>query len=130
LKAACVSLFVAQLPSPYREAVTLVELEGLTAREAAEMVGVSISGMKSRVAVTPVARSRGIASILCERVLSGGSPPGLLATGRRPPPTTSATSLAAWRCTSRARRRSTRSHTSCEIHVVPMVSTKLACFHA
>lgn len=46
---ACVSLFVAQLPSPYREAITLVELEGLTAREAAEMVGISVSGMKSRV---------------------------------------------------------------------------------
>lgn len=46
---ACVSMFVAQLPSPYREAVTLVELEGLTAREAAEVAGVSISGMKSRV---------------------------------------------------------------------------------
>jgi len=46
---ACVSMFVAQLASPYREAVTLVELEGLTAREAAEMVGISISGMKSRV---------------------------------------------------------------------------------
>jgi RNA polymerase sigma-70 factor (ECF subfamily) len=45
----CVTLFVAQLPSPYREAVTLVELEGLTAREAAEMVGISLSGMKSRV---------------------------------------------------------------------------------
>jgi RNA polymerase sigma-70 factor (ECF subfamily) len=40
---------VARLPSPYREAVTLVELEGLTAREAAEMVGISVSGMKSRV---------------------------------------------------------------------------------
>jgi RNA polymerase sigma-70 factor (ECF subfamily) len=47
--ARCVSLFVAALPSPYREAVTLVELEGLTAREAAAMVGVSVSGMKSRV---------------------------------------------------------------------------------
>lgn len=47
--ASCVSLFVAGLPSPYREAVTLVELEGLTAREAAEMVGISVSGMKSRV---------------------------------------------------------------------------------
>lgn len=46
---ACVSLFVARLPSPYREAVTLVELEGLTAREAAEMAGISVSGMKSRV---------------------------------------------------------------------------------
>lgn len=47
--AGCVSLFVAQLPSPYREAVTLVELEGRTAKEAAEMVGISVSGMKSRV---------------------------------------------------------------------------------
>jgi RNA polymerase sigma-70 factor, ECF subfamily len=47
--AACVSLFVARLPSPYREAVTLVELEGLTAREAADMVEISVSGMKSRV---------------------------------------------------------------------------------
>jgi len=47
--AGCVSMFVAQLPSPYREAVTLVELEGLTAREAADMVGISVSGMKSRV---------------------------------------------------------------------------------
>lgn len=46
---ACVSMFVAQLPSPYREAVTLVELEGLTAREAAEVAGISVSGMKSRV---------------------------------------------------------------------------------
>lgn len=46
---ACVAGFVARLPSPYREAVTLVELEGLTAREAAELAGISVSGMKSRV---------------------------------------------------------------------------------
>lgn len=45
----CVSMFVARLASPYREAVTLALLEGLTAREAAEMVGISVSGMKSRV---------------------------------------------------------------------------------
>lgn len=45
----CVSMFVAQLPTPYREAVTLVELEGLTMREVADMVGISVSGMKSRV---------------------------------------------------------------------------------
>lgn len=31
--ARCVSIFVARLPSPYREAVTLVEFEGLTVRE-------------------------------------------------------------------------------------------------
>lgn len=47
--ASCVSVFVAQLPSPYREAITLVELEGKTAKEAAEIVGISVSGMKSRV---------------------------------------------------------------------------------
>lgn len=47
--AGCVSMFVARLPSPYREAITLVELEGKTAKEAAEMVGISVSGMKSRV---------------------------------------------------------------------------------
>jgi len=47
--AECVALFVARLPSPYREAVTLTELQGLTQKQAAEMVGVSLSGMKSRV---------------------------------------------------------------------------------
>jgi len=45
----CVALFVGRLPSPYREAVTLTELEGLTQRDAAEMLGVSLSGLKSRV---------------------------------------------------------------------------------
>ncbi len=41
--------FIAMLPSPYREALTLTELEGVTQRTAAEMMGVSLSGMKSRV---------------------------------------------------------------------------------
>ena len=45
----CVALFVGRLPSPYREAVTLTELEGLSHKEAAEMLGISVSGMKSRV---------------------------------------------------------------------------------
>ncbi|MBX3252093.1 MAG: sigma-70 family RNA polymerase sigma factor [Myxococcales bacterium] len=49
LLAVVVAPFVAMLPSPYREALTLTELEGLTQREAAEMLGVSLSGMKSRV---------------------------------------------------------------------------------
>lgn len=44
-----VSFFIAMLPSPYREALTLTELEGLTQKDAAEMLGVSVSGMKSRV---------------------------------------------------------------------------------
>jgi RNA polymerase sigma-70 factor (ECF subfamily) len=41
--------FVALLPSPYREAITLTELEGRTQKEAAEMLGITESGMKSRV---------------------------------------------------------------------------------
>jgi RNA polymerase sigma-70 factor (ECF subfamily) len=45
----CVASFVARLPSPYREAVTLTELQGLSQKEAADMVGVTLSGMKSRV---------------------------------------------------------------------------------
>lgn len=43
------AFFIALLPSPYREAITLVELERRTHREAAAMLGVSVSGMKSRV---------------------------------------------------------------------------------
>ena len=47
--AECVALFVSRLPSPYREAITLTELQGLTQKEGAEMLGLSLSGMKSRV---------------------------------------------------------------------------------
>lgn len=47
--AECVALFTARLPSPYREAITLTELEGLTQKDGAEMLGLSLSGMKSRV---------------------------------------------------------------------------------
>lgn len=43
------AFFVALLPSPYREAITLTELEGRTQKQAAEMLGISVSGMKSRV---------------------------------------------------------------------------------
>ncbi len=42
-------LFVALLPETYREAVLLVELQGLTHREAAGRLGISVSGVKSRV---------------------------------------------------------------------------------
>jgi RNA polymerase sigma-70 factor (ECF subfamily) len=45
----CVTPFVARLPSPYREAITLTELQGLTQQDAAAMAGVSLSGMKSRI---------------------------------------------------------------------------------
>lgn len=49
LLATYVAPFVAMLPSPYREALTLTELEGLTQKDAAAMLGISLSGMKSRV---------------------------------------------------------------------------------
>jgi len=41
--------FVAALPAPYREALTLTELEGRLQKDAAAMLGISLSGMKSRV---------------------------------------------------------------------------------
>jgi RNA polymerase sigma-70 factor (ECF subfamily) len=44
-----VAPFVAMLPSPYREALALTELEGMSQVEAARMLGISVSGMKSRV---------------------------------------------------------------------------------
>jgi RNA polymerase sigma-70 factor (ECF subfamily) len=44
-----IAVFVAALPSPYREAITLTELQGMSQKEAAEILGISLSGMKSRV---------------------------------------------------------------------------------
>jgi RNA polymerase sigma-70 factor, ECF subfamily len=49
LLAQYVAASVAMLPSPYREALTLTELEGMTQKQAADMLGISLSGMKSRV---------------------------------------------------------------------------------
>lgn len=47
--AACLRPMVSRLPAHYREAVSLVDLDGLTQRKAAERLGLSVSGMKSRV---------------------------------------------------------------------------------
>lgn len=47
--AGCLRPMVERLPAKYREAVTLVELEGLTNQEAASRLGISVAGMKSRV---------------------------------------------------------------------------------
>jgi RNA polymerase sigma-70 factor (ECF subfamily) len=47
--AACMRPFVEQLPENYRRAVTLVDLDGRTHEKAAEQLGLSISGCKSRV---------------------------------------------------------------------------------
>jgi RNA polymerase sigma-70 factor (ECF subfamily) len=40
---------IADLPEKYREAIVLTEIEGLTQKELAERLGISISGAKSRV---------------------------------------------------------------------------------
>ena len=45
----CILPMVRQLPGDYREAIELTELEGLTQVAAAERLGLSVSGMKSRV---------------------------------------------------------------------------------
>ena len=45
----CVTPFVARLPEAYRHAITLVELQGLSQADAANIEGISLSGMKSRV---------------------------------------------------------------------------------
>jgi len=47
--ALCVAPFVAMLPSPYREALTLAELQGVAQKDAAEMLGISASGARTRV---------------------------------------------------------------------------------
>lgn len=47
--ASYVGRLVGLLPSPYREALTLTELEGLAQKDAAEMLGVSLPCLKSRV---------------------------------------------------------------------------------
>lgn len=41
--------YITQLPSPYREALTMTEIEGMTQKSAADALGISLSGMKSRV---------------------------------------------------------------------------------
>jgi RNA polymerase sigma factor, SigZ family len=47
--ARCLLPLVNNLPPPYRRAVTLAELKGLTQREVASRLGLSLSGAKSRV---------------------------------------------------------------------------------
>ncbi len=47
--ASALGVFVAALPEPYRTAVTLTDLEGRTQKEVARSLGLSHSGLKSRV---------------------------------------------------------------------------------
>jgi RNA polymerase sigma-70 factor, ECF subfamily len=47
--APCLTPMVARLAEPYRQAIELTSLHGLSQTEAATRVGISVSGMKSRV---------------------------------------------------------------------------------
>jgi RNA polymerase sigma-70 factor (ECF subfamily) len=47
--APCLTAMVGRLAEPYRTAITLTSLQGLTQADAARRAGISISGMKSRV---------------------------------------------------------------------------------
>jgi RNA polymerase sigma-70 factor (ECF subfamily) len=47
--AAFAAAAINRLPSPYKEALTLTELQGMTQLAAAKQLGISASGMKSRV---------------------------------------------------------------------------------
>ena len=47
--AGCLRPMIERLSQDYRQAVVLVDLEGLTQQEAAAQLGLSLSGMKSRV---------------------------------------------------------------------------------
>ena len=47
--AACISPLLRRLPATYREGLTLTEIDGLTQAQAADRLGLSLPGMKSRV---------------------------------------------------------------------------------
>jgi len=47
--ASCLEPMIRDLPDPYREALTLIDIDGLSQADAANRVGLSLSGMKSRV---------------------------------------------------------------------------------
>ncbi len=47
--AGCIRPMIERLSSDYRNAITLVEIDGLTQQAAAKQMGLSLSGMKSRV---------------------------------------------------------------------------------
>ncbi|HRI39360.1 MAG TPA: RNA polymerase sigma factor SigZ [Nitrospira sp.] len=47
--ACCLRPMIERLSQDYRDAITLIEFDGLTQQAAAKQIGVSLSGMKSRV---------------------------------------------------------------------------------
>lgn len=66
--ASAVAPFVARLPSPYREAVAMAELEGMPQAEAAAVLGITVTAMKSRVR-RGRARLRELLEACCEIAL-------------------------------------------------------------
>lgn len=47
--AGCLAPLIARLPETYREALALTEFQGITQAEAGARLGLSVSGMKTRV---------------------------------------------------------------------------------
>ena len=45
----CIEPLLGEVPQPYREAIALTELGGMTRKDAAARLGMSVSGMKARV---------------------------------------------------------------------------------
>jgi RNA polymerase sigma-70 factor (ECF subfamily) len=45
----CIEPLLGEVPQPYREAIELTELGGMTRKDAARQLGLSVSGMKARV---------------------------------------------------------------------------------
>ncbi|MDP6547032.1 MAG: RNA polymerase sigma factor SigZ [Phycisphaerae bacterium] len=45
----CIEPLLGEVPQPYREAIELTELGGMTRKDAAAQLGLSVSGMKARV---------------------------------------------------------------------------------
>lgn len=45
----CLQPLLNRLPENYRQAITMTELDGVTQKDAAEQLGLSVSGMKARV---------------------------------------------------------------------------------
>ena len=45
----CIEPLLGEVPQPYREAIVLTELGGMTRKDAADRLGLSVSGMKARV---------------------------------------------------------------------------------
>ena len=68
--AGCLRSLVDQLAPPYRSAVIAVDLDGRTQTEVAQALGLSVSGMKSRVQ-----RGRRPAAPAADRVLPGAHQP-------------------------------------------------------